>query len=165
MNYPGNQAISPEVQQRIRSTFEQTLGLAEKGSRQEAILGCDFILQLDPQFLPAQTLQHRLEGSAEGGVEVDDLRAQMEGRQSAEDREAEAAALFEETRPGLVAGPAAGSAARGPSCAAAATVRKCPSSSTAASSASAAARVSSAAPPRPLPVEPPQIPAETVPPV
>ena len=110
MNYPGNQAISPEVQQRIRSTFEQTLGLAEKGSRQEAILGCDFILQLDPQFLPAQTLQHRLEGSAEGGVEVDDLRAQMEGRQSAEDREAEAAALFEETRPGLVAGPAAGSA-------------------------------------------------------
>ncbi len=108
MNYPGNQAISPEVQQRIRSTFEQTLGLAEKGSRQEATLGCDFILQLDPQFLPAQALQRRLEGTAEGGVEVDDLRAQMEGRQSAEDREAEAAALFEETRPGLTAGPAAG---------------------------------------------------------
>lgn len=108
MNYPGNQAISPEVQQRIRSTFEQTLGLAEKGSRQEATLGCDFILQLDPQFLPAQTLQRRLEGTAEGGVEVDDLRAQMEGRQSAEDREAEAAALFDETRPGLTAGPAAG---------------------------------------------------------
>ena len=74
MTYPGNPAISPEVQQRIRNTFEQTLVLAARGSRQEAALGCDFILQLDPQFRPAKALQNRLETS-EGAVDVDDLRA------------------------------------------------------------------------------------------
>jgi tetratricopeptide (TPR) repeat protein len=93
MSYPGNSAISPEVQQRIRSTFEQTLGLAERGSRQEAALGCDFILQLDPQFRPAQALQDRLR-STDGAVTVDDLRDELAGRTGRVDREAEAAELF-----------------------------------------------------------------------
>lgn len=117
MSYPGSPAISPEVQQRIRSTFTQTLNLAEQGSRQEAALGCDFILQLDPQFHPAQTLRERMDASsAGGGVEVGDLRARLEGRPTAEEQQAEAAALFEETRPGLASpssspGPSPGEAA------------------------------------------------------
>jgi tetratricopeptide (TPR) repeat protein len=76
MTYPGNPALSPDVQQRIRSTFEHTLGLAAGGSRQEALLGCDFVLRMDAQFAPARLLQERL-GAAMGAVEVDDLRAAM----------------------------------------------------------------------------------------
>jgi tetratricopeptide (TPR) repeat protein len=73
MTYPGNSSLPPDVQQRIRSTFEHTLGLAAKGSRQEALLGCDFVLRMDPLFEPARRLQERLE-IATGPLAVDDLR-------------------------------------------------------------------------------------------
>jgi hypothetical protein len=73
MTYPGNQSLASDVQQRIRSTFEHTLGLAEKGSRQEALLGCDFVLRMDPLFEPARRLQERLE-AASGPLAVEDLR-------------------------------------------------------------------------------------------
>src|SRR6187455_2418554 len=72
MAYPGNAALSPEVQQRLQDTFSQTLGLAEAGKRQEAILGCEFILQLDADYAPARTLLERLRGA--GAVDVEDLR-------------------------------------------------------------------------------------------
>lgn len=72
MTYSGNTSLSPEVRQRILGTFEQTLQLAGEGSRQEALLGCDFVLRMDPQFEPARVLQERLKGSA-GPVRVDDL--------------------------------------------------------------------------------------------
>jgi tetratricopeptide (TPR) repeat protein len=73
MTYLGNPTLPPDVQQRIRSTFEHTLGLAEKGSRQEAMLGCDFVLRMDPQFEPARRLQERLDAAA-GPVKIDDLK-------------------------------------------------------------------------------------------
>jgi len=73
MTYPGNPSLASDVQQRIRNTFEHTLGLAEKGSRQEALLGCDFVLRMDPLFEPARRLQERLEGST-GPLAVEDLR-------------------------------------------------------------------------------------------
>lgn len=74
MTYRGNPALPPDAQQRILGTFEQTLALAEDGSRQEALLGCDFILRMDPRFGPARLLQERLQG-ATGAVHVQDLRA------------------------------------------------------------------------------------------
>jgi hypothetical protein len=73
MTYPGNQSLASDVQQRISSTFEHTLGLAEKGSRQEALLGCDFVLRMDPLFEPARRLQERLEATS-GPLAVEDLR-------------------------------------------------------------------------------------------
>ena len=73
MSYPGNPSLPSDVQQRIRSTFEHTLGLAEGGSRQEALLGCDFVLRMDPLFEPARRLQERLE-AGNGPLPVDDLR-------------------------------------------------------------------------------------------
>ena len=73
MSYAGNPSISPEVRQRILGTFDQTLQLAGEGSRQEALLGCDFVLRMDPQFEPARLLQERLKAST-GPVRVDDLR-------------------------------------------------------------------------------------------
>jgi len=75
MTYPGNPALSPEIQQRILDTFGQTIDLAERASSQEAILGCDFILRLDPSFEPARVLRGRLEGAGDGPVDVDDIKA------------------------------------------------------------------------------------------
>jgi tetratricopeptide (TPR) repeat protein len=73
MNYSGNSSLSSEVKQRILSTFEQTLELARDGNRQEALLGCDFVLRMDPRFEPARVLQERLRTST-GPVPVQDLQ-------------------------------------------------------------------------------------------
>lgn len=64
--YPGNPSLGDEVKQRILVTYQQSLDLAERGRREEALLGCDFVLELDPQFAPARTLRERL---AAGGPE------------------------------------------------------------------------------------------------
>jgi len=74
MSYSGSSTLSQEIQQRVVTTFEQTLDLASNGSVQEAKLGCDFILQLDSLFQPARLLRERLEG-ANGAVPTDDLRS------------------------------------------------------------------------------------------
>jgi tetratricopeptide (TPR) repeat protein len=74
MSYVGNTTLSRDVQQRVLDTFEQTLNLAAEGSRQEALLGCDFVLRMDPQFEPARRLQERLRASAGAIVDLDDLR-------------------------------------------------------------------------------------------
>ena len=74
MSYAGNPSLSSDVQNRVLGTFEQTLGLAAEGSRQEALLGCDFVLRMDPHFEPARRLQERLRNSS-GPVGVDDLLA------------------------------------------------------------------------------------------
>jgi len=77
MTYAGNPAVAPEVRQRILTTFRQTLDLAATGDRQEASLGCDFILQLDPAFAPARALLERLR-AGEDEVAVDDLRVAVD---------------------------------------------------------------------------------------
>jgi tetratricopeptide (TPR) repeat protein len=73
MSYSGNPALSSEIKTRILSTFDQTLDLAREGNRQEALLGCDFVIRMDPQFQPAHLLQERLR-SSNGPVRVDDLQ-------------------------------------------------------------------------------------------
>jgi tetratricopeptide (TPR) repeat protein len=60
MTYPGNPSLSAEVQQRILTTYRQSLTSAESGNRDEALLGCDFVLRLDPEFTAARTLQQML---------------------------------------------------------------------------------------------------------
>lgn len=73
--YPGNPSLGDEVKQRILATYEQSVGLAESGRDQEAILGCDFVLELDPQFDPARSLKARLSGggAAPDGAAADGL--------------------------------------------------------------------------------------------
>ncbi len=73
MTYPGNEALSQDIKKRILETFRQTLELAAGANRQEALLGCDFVLRLDPLFEPARVLQSRLQTGDR--VEVDDLHA------------------------------------------------------------------------------------------
>ena len=83
MSYPGNTSLADEIQQKILDTFRQTLDLAESGKREEALLGCDFVRRLDPQFEPVNTLSERLEAQA-GAVPVDDLRLALAGADSGE---------------------------------------------------------------------------------
>lgn len=78
MNYPGNPSLSPDVQLKTQTTFEQTLELVARGRDREALAGCEFILGLDPLFRPAQRLQDRLR-SQERPVKIDDLRAGSAG--------------------------------------------------------------------------------------
>ncbi|MEM9290752.1 MAG: hypothetical protein AAGD01_03640 [Acidobacteriota bacterium] len=56
MEYQGNPSLSQDVHQRIQGTFQQSLESARKGDFQEALLGCDFILRLDPEYAPAKRL-------------------------------------------------------------------------------------------------------------
>jgi tetratricopeptide (TPR) repeat protein len=78
MRYVGNASLSEQIQERILTTFQQTLSLAQEGNRQEALLGCDFVLRLDPLFEPARQLQTRL-GEGEGPIDVDDLAESVNG--------------------------------------------------------------------------------------
>ncbi len=92
MKYPGDTSLSEEIRGRILTTFEQALELAGSGSHREALLGCDFVLRLDPLFEPARTLHRRLsEGASE--VRVADLRA-LTSREAATGSD-EAAAAFD----------------------------------------------------------------------
>jgi tetratricopeptide (TPR) repeat protein len=78
MSYPGNSSLSEDIRQRVLSTFRQTADLTEEGKREEALLGCEFILRLDPGFDPARALQSRLQ-AATGAVDTRDLLALLEG--------------------------------------------------------------------------------------
>src|SRR4029077_16678332 len=60
MSYAGNPNLAPDIQKRILETFRHTLDVAARGGLEEARLGCDFVMQLDPQFAPAQALAERL---------------------------------------------------------------------------------------------------------
>jgi len=73
MSYSGDTSLSNEIKERILTTFEQALDLSEGGSRKEALLGCDFVLRLDPLFEPARVLHRRLRDT-EADVETADLR-------------------------------------------------------------------------------------------
>lgn len=84
MSYPGNSSLSEDIRQRVVSTFRQTAALAEEGKREEALLGCEFILRLDPAFDPARALQDRIQ-AAGGPVETTDLLAALDGRAAAPD--------------------------------------------------------------------------------
>ncbi|HEX6204116.1 MAG TPA: hypothetical protein VF100_14035, partial [Thermoanaerobaculia bacterium] len=89
-SYPGNPALSPEVRQRVETTYRQSLDLAARGNRQEASLGCDFVLQLDPDYSPAQELLERLESGKPIAAAADDTA----GASPASSRHAEADELF-----------------------------------------------------------------------
>lgn len=83
MSYPGDSSLSKEIRTRILDTLLQTLDLAEASKKVEALLGCDFILQLDPLFEPARTLQERIQGPEEE-QDFGDLRTEAETMADAE---------------------------------------------------------------------------------
>src|SRR5687767_14941657 len=59
-NYPGNISLSAAVRERVLSTFQQTVALFQSGRTDEAVSGCNLILQMDPQFDPARKLLEKV---------------------------------------------------------------------------------------------------------
>ncbi len=68
MAYPGNQDLSAQAQDRVMSAFRQVVRKLQDGQREEALIGLEFVLRLDPAFRPATNLQGQL---ASGAPEID----------------------------------------------------------------------------------------------
>jgi len=68
MAYPGNPDLSPQAKERVMSAFKQVVGKLQKGNREEALIGLEFVLRLDPTYAPAQNLHQQV---ASGAAEID----------------------------------------------------------------------------------------------
>ena len=72
--YPGNLTLPVEVREKILSTFRHTLDLYRDGKVDDCLIGCDFILKMDPRFAPARKLQEKAR-NPKADVDVEELRA------------------------------------------------------------------------------------------
>jgi tetratricopeptide (TPR) repeat protein len=54
--YPGNPGLPKEVREKILSTFRHSLNLYKAGKQEDCAVGCEFILKMDPRFVPAKRL-------------------------------------------------------------------------------------------------------------
>src|ERR1700674_4352369 len=57
--YPGNPSLPREVRDKILSTFRHTLNLFKESKIDDCVIGCDFILKMDPRFTPARQLMEK----------------------------------------------------------------------------------------------------------
>ena len=62
--YPGNPSLPREVRDKILSTFRHTLNLYKEGKAEDCLIGCDFILKMDPRFGPARQLMEKAKNPA-----------------------------------------------------------------------------------------------------
>ncbi len=74
VSYPGNPSLPREVRDKILSTFRHTLNLYKEGKADDCVIGCDFILKMDPRFAPARQLMEKTKNPA-AGVDVGALEA------------------------------------------------------------------------------------------
>ncbi len=72
--YPGNPSLPKEVRGKILSTFRHTLNLFREGKRDDCVIGCDFILKMDPRFSPARQLMEKAKNPA-AAVDIASLEA------------------------------------------------------------------------------------------
>jgi tetratricopeptide (TPR) repeat protein len=72
--YPGNPALSAEVREKILSTFRHTLSMYTAGKYNDCLIGCEFILKMDPRFGPARRL---LEKARNPNADVDMAELEM----------------------------------------------------------------------------------------
>ena len=68
MEYPGNQQLSSQAQERVLTAFRQAVQKLQEGGREEAMIALEFVLRLDPKFGPAQHLHQQL---TSGASEID----------------------------------------------------------------------------------------------
>ena len=73
-SYPGNLSLPVEVREKILSTFRHTLDLFKDGKIDDCLIGCDFILKMDPRFAPARKLQEKAK-NPNAEVDVNELWA------------------------------------------------------------------------------------------
>jgi tetratricopeptide (TPR) repeat protein len=62
--YPGNPSLPREVRDKILSTFRHTLNLFKESKTDDCLIGCDFILKMDPRFTPARQLLEKAKNPA-----------------------------------------------------------------------------------------------------
>jgi tetratricopeptide (TPR) repeat protein len=86
--YPGNPSLPIEVREKILSTFRHTLDLYRDGKIDDCLIGCEFILKMDPRFAPARRLQEKARNPR---AEVDLAELQAVIATAAPSRSAEAA--------------------------------------------------------------------------
>jgi tetratricopeptide (TPR) repeat protein len=72
LTYPGNSALSPEVRERVISTFRQMVDLYNQGRFDEVAAGCDLITKMDQMFVPARKLAEKLNNPA-ASIDVESL--------------------------------------------------------------------------------------------
>jgi hypothetical protein len=77
MAYLGNRELSIEAQDRVMSAFRKVISNLQKRQREEALIGLEFVLRVDPLFRPAIELRRQLQGGAEA-IDLSDLIAQIE---------------------------------------------------------------------------------------
>jgi len=78
MAYPGNTELSPEAQERVLSTFREVIRNLQAGRRDEAKIGLEFVLRLDPEFAPAVGL-HRQITSGSGDLDLGSVLEALAG--------------------------------------------------------------------------------------
>jgi tetratricopeptide (TPR) repeat protein len=77
MAYPGDPELSPQAQDRVMTAFKQVVGKLQQGNREEALIGLEFVLRLDPAYAPAKNLHQQLSsGNAE--IDLNDVMAQLQ---------------------------------------------------------------------------------------
>ncbi len=77
MAYPGNTELSPQAQDRVMTAFKQVVGKLQQGNREEAVIGLEFVLRLDPAYAPAKNLHQQLSsGAAE--IDLSDVLSQLQ---------------------------------------------------------------------------------------
>jgi tetratricopeptide (TPR) repeat protein len=77
MAYPGNPELSPQAQDRVMTAFKQVVGKLQQGNREEALIGLEFVLRLDPAYAPAKNLHQQLSsGSSE--IDLNDVLSQLQ---------------------------------------------------------------------------------------
>ena len=54
--YAGNAQLPEDIRTRVETVFSQALSLYLEGEMEDCVVGCDFVLRLDPQFSPAGLL-------------------------------------------------------------------------------------------------------------
>src|SRR5512141_2819059 len=76
--YPGNPSLPVEVREKILMTFRHALGLLSSGHVSDCLIGCEFILKMDPRFTPARRLQEKAR-NRDSDVDVSELEALLSG--------------------------------------------------------------------------------------
>ncbi len=97
-NYPGNLSLPIEVREKILSTFRHTLDLFRDGKMDDCLIGCDFILKMDPRFAPARKLQEKAR-NPKADVDLDELRAVLDVPPPASVRRDTAEVLLQHAEP------------------------------------------------------------------
>ena len=72
--YAGNPSLPAEVREKILSTFRHALNLFTSGNVNDCLIGCEFILKMDPRFTPARQLQEKARNPY-SNVDISDLEA------------------------------------------------------------------------------------------